>query len=377
MKRFDVIVIGGGMAGVSLAYEVSTSHRVALLEMEPALAYHTTGRSAAMFLESYGGQTVRALTTASRSFLDERQVLTPLPMLSVGRPGRGAVVDALFDAVRVLVPDVELLDGDQAVRAQPLLRPRTVERALLEPGATEIDVAALHQFYVHGLRERGGHIATRARVDTAEYRDGAWRLHAGELDVEARVVVNAAGAWADVVARTFGARPVGMQPRRRTAFMVDAPPGAGAPMVCDVDDTFYFKPDAGRLLCSPSEETPHEPADARADEVQIARAIEAINEMTTLDVRHVRARWAGLRTFVADRTPVVGYDAEQPGFFWYAGQGGYGIQLAAALARTGAALVRDQDLPRDVAELGVTAADLAPGRLERSPIRKAGGGIAR
>lgn len=371
VERFDVVVIGGGMAGVSLAYEVSAHQRVALLEMESALAYHTTGRSAAMFLESYGGEAVRALTTASRSFLEGRHVLTPLPMLSVGRPGRGEAVDDLFDAVRVLVPDVELLDCDQALRVQPLLRPGTVERALLEPGAMEIDVAALHQSYVHGLRERGGRIATRARVDAAEYRNGSWQLHAGDVDVEAPLVVNAAGAWADAVARTFGARPAGVQPMRRTAFMVDAPAGAGAPMIADVDDTFYLKPDAGRLLCSPSEETPQEPADARADELQIARAIDAINDMTTLDVRHVRARWAGLRTFVADRTPVVGYDDEQPGFFWYAGQGGYGIQLAPALARTGAALLREEDVPSDVAGLGATAADLSPGRLAREPVNSA------
>jgi D-arginine dehydrogenase len=365
VQRVDVIVIGGGMAGVSLAYEIAARRRVALLEMEPALAYHTTGRSAAMFLESYGGTVVRALTTASRAFLEARQVLRPLPLLSVARPGRGAAVEELFGAVRALVPDVQLLDGEQAVRAQPLLRPGAVERAMLEPGATEIDVAALHQFYLTGFRERGGQVVTRARVDAAEHRNGAWQVHAGGVEVHAPVVVNAAGAWADAVARVFGAWPVGVQPMRRTAFMVDAPAGAGAPMIADVDDTFYLKPDAGRLLCSPSEETPHEPADVRADELEIARAIDAINETTLVGVRHVRARWAGLRTFVADRTPVVGYDGEQPGFFWYAGQGGYGIQLAAALARTGAALLCDEAVPSDVADLGVSTAHLSPMRLDR------------
>ncbi len=147
--------------------------------------------------------------------------------------------------------------------------------------------------------------------------------------------------------------------------MVDAPPDARAPMIADIDDAFYVKPDAGRLLCSPADETPQEPGDARADELEIARAIDVINEVTTLDVRHVRARWAGLRTFVADRCPVVGFDGEFQGLFWYAGQGGYGIQLAPALARTGAALLRGDDLPSDVADRGFTAAAISPERLHR------------
>lgn len=362
MQHCDVIVIGGGMAGVSLAYEAAADRRVVLLEMESTLAYHTTGRSAAMFLESYGGRTIRALTTASRAFLEERRVLSPLPMLYVARNGRGGAVDELYDAVRALAPDVEVIDGEHAVRLQPLLRRGVVERALLEPGAMEIDVHALHQFYVRGLRERGGHVVVASPVTAADRVGDVWRLRVADGEVQAPVVVDAAGAWADVVARRFGARPVGVRPLRRTAFMVDAPPGAGAPMIDDIDEAFYVKPDAGRLLCSPSEETPQEPGDARADEVEIARAIDAINEVTTLDVRHVRAKWAGLRTFVPDRTPVIGFDAECAGFFWYAGQGGYGIQTAPALARTGAALLLGRELPADVAERGVSPAVLSPAR---------------
>lgn len=366
MQSCDVLVIGGGMAGVSLAYELAADRRVVLLEMESTLSFHTTGRSAAMFLESYGGPTIRALTTASREFLEQRQVLGALPMLHIAPPGRGDAVEQLYREVSALVPDVELLDGAQAVRAQPLLRPGRVERALLEPGAMQIDVDALHQFYVHGLRERGGRVVTRSRVATAEHRAGVWRLGTDQGEWEAPVVANAAGAWADAVARTFDARPAGMRALRRTALIVDAPPAARAPMIADIDDAFYVKPDAGRLLCSPADETPQEPGDARADELEIARAIEVINEVTTLDVRHVRASWAGLRTFVSDRCPVVGFDGDQPGLFWYAGQGGYGIQTAPALARTGAALLRGDDLPGDVTDRGLTPASLSPGRLERT-----------
>jgi D-arginine dehydrogenase len=360
---FDVIVIGGGMAGVSIGYELAADRRVLLLEMERTLAFHTTGRSAAMFLESYGGPGVRALTVASRSFLESLDVLAPLPMLYIGRAGRGAAVTALHDAVRTLAPKVQLLDGASAEQVQPLLRPGAVEAGLLEPDANEIDVHALHQHYLRGLRERGGSVRTAAGVTAAQLGPDGWQVRGGDETWTARTVVNAAGAWADDVAAVFGARPVGLQALRRTAFIADAPPGVGGPLIADVDDAFYVKPERGRVLCSPADETAQPPGDARADEVEMARAIEVINEVTTLDVRHVRSSWAGLRTFVPDRAPVVGYDDDRPGFFWFAGQGGYGIQLAPALARTGAALVREQPLPVDVAALGLTAAAIGPARI--------------
>lgn len=362
MAGFDVIVIGGGMAGVSIGYELAADRRVLLLEMEQTLAFHTTGRSAAMFLESYGGPAVRALTVASRSFLESLDVLAPLPMLYIGRAGRGPAVRALHDAVCTLAPTVQLLDGAQAERVQPLLQHGAVEAALLEPDAEEIDVHALHQHYLRGLRERGGSVRTTAAVESARLRSGEWQVSAADETWTAPVVVNAAGAWADDVAAVFEARPVGLRPLRRTAFIADAPPGVSGPLIADVDDAFYVKPERGRVLCSPADETPQPPGDARADELEIARAIEVINEVTTLDVQHVRSRWAGLRTFAADRSPVVGFDDTQPGFFWFAGQGGYGIQLAPALARTGAALVRGESVPSDVAALGLSAAAIAPTR---------------
>jgi D-arginine dehydrogenase len=362
VPSYDTIVIGGGMAGVSIGYELAADRSVALLDMEATLAYHTTGRSAAMFLESYGGPAVRALTVCSRPFLENLGVLSPLPMLCVGGAARGAAVEQRYEQVRTLAPNVELLDGDQARELQPLLRPGAVELAMLEPDATEIDVHALHQHYVRGLRERGGLIHTRSPIRSAQRTGGTWTVRTDDQTWTAPTVVNAAGAWADVVAAIFGAAPVGLRPLRRTAFIADAPPGAGAPMIDEVAETCYIKPEVGRVLCSPADETPQDPSDARPDELEIARAIEAINDLTTLDIRHVRASWAGLRSFVPDRTPVVGYDAEQPGLFWYAGQGGYGIQLAAALARVGAALARGGLVPDDLTALGFTAADVSPRR---------------
>jgi len=363
VASYDTIVVGGGMAGVSIASELATDRRVALLDMEATLAYHTTGRSAAMFLESYGGPAVRALTVCSRAFLESLELLSPLPMLCVGGAGRGEAVEHRYETVRALAPRVQLLDGAQAHELQPLLRKGAVERAMLEPDATEIDVHALHQYYVRTLRQRDGVIRTGARIVSARRRPGSWEVAANGETWSAPVVVNAAGAWADAVAGVFGARRVGLRALRRTAFIIDAPPGAGAPMIDEIDEAFYLKPEVGRVLCSPADETPQDPSDARPDELEIARAIDAINELTTLDIRHVRSSWAGLRNFVADRTPVVGYDPTQAGLFWYAGQGGYGIQMAAALARTGAALVRGALLPDDVATLGLTPAALSPHRL--------------
>jgi D-arginine dehydrogenase len=367
VESYDVLVVGGGMAGVSIAAELAADRRVHVVDMEATLAFHTTGRSAAMFLESYGGPAIRALTTASRSYLenppDEKRLLTPLAMLYIGRPGRRSAITSLYQDVRALVSDVVLLDTEEAIALQPLLRPEGVDLALIEPGAMEIDVHTLHQGYVHTLRARGGTTEVGAHVVSAERDGAAWRVGLSNgREVRAQVVVNAAGAWADELARTFGAAPVGLRALRRTAFVVDAPAGVGPPMVADIDDAFYVKPDAGRLLCSPADETPQRPGNARADELEIARAIEVINEVTTLDVRHVRSSWAGLRTFAPDRSPVVGPDPRVEGFFWFAGQGGYGIQTAPALARTGAALLHGGPVPADVAERGLTVAAISPVR---------------
>jgi D-arginine dehydrogenase len=363
----DVLVIGGGMAGASIGFELAGDQRVLVADMEHTLAYHTTGRSAAMFLETYGSPAIRALTIASRDYLehppDEGRLLSPLAMLYIARPGNGPAVADLYREVSTLTPDVALVDGDEATALQPILRPGSVELALLEQAAMEIDVHALHQGYVRGLRARGASTVIDAAVARASRSGGVWTVTMTDgRTVAAEVVVNAAGAWADQVAALFGATPVGLRALRRSAFMVDAPTGTTGPMICDIDDAFYLKPDAGKLLCSPADETPQEPGDARPDELEIARAIDVINEVTTLDVRHVRSPWAGLRNFVADRNPVVGFDPAVDGFFWFAAQGGYGIQTAPALSRTGAALLRGEPLPHDVAERGLTPTELSPAR---------------
>ncbi|OZD75782.1 FAD-binding oxidoreductase [Rhodococcus sp. 05-339-2] len=369
----DVIVIGGGIGGVSLGYELAIDRRVTLLERESTLAFHTTGRSAALFLETYGNSTIRALTTASRAFLVDppehfrTELLAPRPLLQFAAIGRGDALEAMYADVSRLTPDARLVTPSDARTLFPPLRPDLIDCALYEPHSMEVDVHALHQGFVRGLRDRGGQVHTGTGVTQLGRVDGLWHVHTTDGSVHtAPLVVDAAGAWADVVGGMAGADPIGLVPMRRSVFMVAAPDDldtANLATLSDMDEKFYIKPEGTQLLCSPADETPTEPSDARPDELEIARAFDDIAEATTLTGRHLRSSWAGLRSFVPDRTPVVGFDPSIEGFFWCAGQGGYGIQTCAALARVGAAIVRGEPLPIDVTARGLRADDLAPQRF--------------
>lgn len=378
METFDAIVIGGGIAGVSIAYELASDHRVGLLEMETHLAFHTTGRSAATFLETYGGEQIRALTTGSREFFENppdffgHSPLRQLGLVWVATHGRGAKVAQMHAETSALVPDVRLLSPDEAVQLNPILKREYIEQAMYEPGAMELDVHLLHQGFVAGFRERGGIVHTAARVTGAVRSedfddDHVWTLtDSGGHKYRAPLVINAAGSWVDVVAATFGARSVGISPLRRTIFMVPSPQGsrtASLPMAADVDDTFYVKPDGEQYLCSPAEEVLQAPSDPRPDELRIAQAMEVIDQATHIGPRHVRSSWAGLRNFTPDRVPVVGFDPLVAGFFWFGGQGGYGIQTAPSMARLGAALVRGERPPADLVERGLDITRLEPARF--------------
>jgi D-arginine dehydrogenase len=381
-RTFDVLIIGGGIAGVSVAYELATDHRVALIEMEPVLAHHTTGRSAAAFLESYGGPIIRALTTASRSFLMDPPdgfdgpLMTPRPLLWIAPVGRGSSVVDHHGEVHKLVSTVELVSGPDAEAMFPLLRPGWTEQAMIEPEAMDMDVHAIHQGYVRGLRGRGGaiHVSTPA-ISLSRDATG-WHIETPQGAFHAPLVINAAGAWADVLATRAGVRPIGIHPLRRTIFMVNAPAGIGPsadwPLVGDLDGTFYMKPEGTQFLCSPADETSSEPCDARPEEADIARALDIINDAMTINARHVRSSWAGLRNFVIDRVPVAGFDDEVEGWFWLVGQGGYGIQTAPALARSAASLIRSGTLPDDVVARGAHPADLHRSRLVGAPNLLAG-----
>lgn len=365
----DVIVIGGGIAGVSAAAELTLKGaEVTLLEAERQLAFHTTGRSAALYFENYGHPTVRALTKASRAYFENPpDGTTDVPILSE----RGAMVVAPPDQVEALAGQVEEgrrhgtdirdLTPDEATEIVPVLRPELLAAASYEPGAADIDVAAIHQSFVRTFRRHGGTILTESRVAELQRVNGSWHVttESGDRHI-ARVVVNAAGAWCDIVGSMTGATPIGLVPKRRTVFMVTAPEGSERwPLTVDAAHTFYFKPDGPQLLCSPADETPTEPQDVRPDEIDIALAIERINEMTTLGIRSIRSSWAGLRSFVADGGMVIGFDTDVDGLFWLAGQGGTGIQTAPAAGALVADLIGGVE-PRS----GVDPMAFSPARLQ-------------
>jgi D-arginine dehydrogenase len=341
----DVLVIGAGIAGASVAYELAAERRVVVLEQEDVPGFHSTGRSAALFSETYGNATVRALSRESRPFLaappdgfGEAPLLTPRGALFVGSQAQRPQLEALAADARGAFAWVS---GEEALARVPVLKPEAAVAGLYEAGAMDIDVAALHQGYLAGLRRRGGRVATDAGVSELRREAGGWIAVTPAGEFAAPVVIDAAGAWADHVASLAGLAPLGLAPKRRSVAVAPGPdmPFAGWPLVIDADERWYFKPDAGRLLLSPADEAPSEPLDAQPEDLDIAIAIDRIERATTLTFRRIIRRWAGLRTFAADRTPVCGFDVRADGFFWLAGQGGFGIQTAAALARRAARLI--------------------------------------
>lgn len=367
---FDIIVIGAGIAGASSAAEmIADGGRILLLEAEDQPGYHSTGRSAAVYTCAYGPPVIRALTRASGDFYRNPQsphidhpLLRRRGVLFVATADQG---EALAELEREMAGGVRRIDIETARSLVPLLRPEYAVEALIEDDASDIDVMALHQHYLKSFRAAGGVLKTSARVTALRRDGGQWQVETAAGDFTAPTIVNAAGAWADEIARLAGVVPVGLVPKRRTALLVDPPAGTKAddwPISVDAEEQFYMKPDAGKLLISPADETPSEPCDAQPDELDVAICVDRVETAFDVSVRRIDHKWAGLRSFVADRCPVIGFDTEVSGFFWLAGQGGYGIQSAPAAARTAAALVRHLPIPDDLLREGVTEAALSPGR---------------
>ncbi|MBK1614815.1 FAD-dependent oxidoreductase [Rubrivivax gelatinosus] len=362
---FDFAIVGAGIAGVSLAARLGRHGSVLLLEREPQPGTQSSGRSAAMFMESYGPPQARALTRASRASYAAPSILpilSPRGVLYVAWAGQQAELDALAAG-----PGVERLDAAQALARVPVLRPEGLIGAVAEPDAMDIDVHAALQGWLAVARAHGAALWTGAELAAARRDAGAWRLLLTDgRTATATTLVDAAGAWADLVAAGAGLAPLGLQPRRRSAFTFDPPPGAlyrGWPTVCAVDDGWYFKPDAGQLLGSPANADPVEPHDVVAEELDIAIGIDRIQERTTLVIRRPRHTWAGLRTFAPDGELVIGFDPAADGFFWLAGQGGYGIQSAAGAALLAESLILGAPLPEALAREGVLPAAMSPARL--------------
>ncbi|MDP6353369.1 MAG: FAD-binding oxidoreductase [Alphaproteobacteria bacterium] len=367
----EFLVVGAGIAGASAGYELSRHGSVVLLEREDRPAYHSTGRSAAFFTVNYGNRVIRALTEASRAFLSsppDRFAAHPLMaargVLTIARADQMETFEANLAEARKLTDEIAPVTVAEAHRMMPVLRPDYVAAAHFEAGQY-MDVDLLHSGYLRALTGRGGKLVCGAEVRRIERVGGVWRATTPAGDFEAPILVDAAGAWADEIARMAGVRGVGLVPKRRTVIIFPGPEGVelnGAPMVIDVDEQFYFKPEAGKILASPADETPSPPCDARPEEIDIAVTVERIQRASRLRVARIEHSWAGLRSFVADKTLVIGPDPDTDGFLWLAGQGGYGIMTSPAAARAVAALATGGVWPGDLAAREVTAEHLAPGR---------------
>lgn len=347
MSRYDVVIVGAGIAGASLAAEVAPHASVLLLEAEDQPGYHATGRSAAFWSETYGGPLIQPLTSASGPWLAEHGLLTPRGELHLARAGDRDAANRFVAAFEGWVA-LERWPAAEARRWLPGLADDWVE-ALWMPSCQDIDVAGTHQAFLVQAGRAGAELRCAAALDHAERIGATWRIDAGGQTVEADILVDAAGAWADAVADRAGVPPIGIAPFRRTVVQlaVDPPAPADLPLVIAMDGSFYFKPEAGRLWLSPHDETPVDPGDAAPEELDVAIAIDRFERAVAWPITRVERRWAGLRSFAPDRLPVYGFDAVVPGFFWCAGQGGFGIQTAPAAARLAAGLL----LGREVGEV--------------------------
>ena len=364
MSEFDVIIVGGGIAGASLGAEIAAKRRTLIVEAEDQCGYHSTGRSAAFYLESYGGPDVARLSIASHAFLKS-------PSADFSEDGflrtRGDL-HVSEDELPELPPDVEtrIIEREELERFVPGIKPRW-RRALFEPACADIDVAALHAAFLRQFRRSGGSVKTRGRLESARRTGDAWevRLEDGSTPI-ANIIVDAAGAWADEVAKACGVRPLGVDPKRRT--MVQLRVGRSGlrdlPLVDDSNGTFYFKGEGdSSVWLSPHDEIPSGPCDAAPEEIDIATAIDRFEQVVDWPIERVERSWAGLRSFAPDRLPIYGFDADVPGFFWCAGQGGFGIQTSPAAAKMAAALLLDEAPDSTVAH--IDPAVFSPRRFSR------------
>lgn len=375
---WDAVVVGAGMAGASVGWQLAQAgQRVLVLERESQPGYHTTGRSAALFEEHYGPAQVQALTRASRTFYEappagftEHTLLHPRGVMYVGTKAHKPLIDAAYAEAVKHSPHAQRLGGD-ALRALVPVLSDTIVDGFADDGARDIDVHALHQGFLRGLRQAGGALWCNAEV-TALAQDGASRHWTVTLadgrTAQAAVLVNAAGAWADTLGHMAGAREIGLVPARRSAFTFPVPQGMDAsawPAVISADESFYFKPDAGQLMGSPANADATYPHDVQPEEEDIATGIWHIEQATTLQIRRPSHTWAGLRSFVADGEMVIGWDAAVPQLFWVAAQGGYGIQSAAGYSLLARNLIVGEPVDAQLLTQGVAPEQLTPVRLQK------------
>ena len=368
----DILIIGAGISGAAAAYAIGGRRRVILLEGEFQPGYHATGRSAALYEPALGTVTMQRFNAASAKFLRsppsgfaDRPLMTPRGELTIAGPDDRPALDRMLAQNAASGHAARELTAHAAAAMVPILRPGLICWAALEPDVMDMDVHAIHQGYLRGFAAAGGQLVCDARVTRVEKRNGLWAIDAAGRTFRASVVVNAAGAWADEVARCAGLSPLGLQPKRRTAVIL-APPGLDArewPVTGFVGEPGYIKPETGKLLVSAGDATPVEPQDVQPEELDVALLIDWFESKTTVSIDRVERRWAGLRTFAPDDSPVLGEDPDAGGFWWLAGQGGCGIMMSESLGRSFASLLLTGELPDDIRALGVVSTDVTPARL--------------
>lgn len=371
--KADFLIIGAGIAGASAAYELSKIGATLLVEQFEQPGMQATGRSAAMYIRDYGEPELIALTQISGAFFanpppgfTEHPLWKKRGRLLLGALDREDGLEEAYDKGIEVAPESIKLSAKDICELVPVIRPDRIAGGVLDPQSSDLDVNEIQSGFLRGFRERGGKVLTSCAVTALDYRDGLWRAETNQGVLSAPIIVNAAGAWAETIGRMAGAAPLGFTPLRRSACLVDPPPGAESaawPLVLDLDERFYFKPDAGKILISPAEETLSEPCDAQPDDFDLACGIDRVEQVAALEVRRISHKWAGLRTFAPDRKPVAGFDPKLEGFFWLAGQGGGGIQTSPAMGRATAALIETRRLPPEFAETGLTPERLSPTRL--------------
>jgi D-arginine dehydrogenase len=366
VSNADILVIGGGIAGLSAAAALSKHARVTVLEAEEQIGFHSSGRSATMLHYALGDRLVRALTLASRPFFDAPpeefgSVGHRMPVLIPAREDERADLDALEAAISPFAR-LERLDAAGVHELCPLLKNDALY-GLADRDGIRIDPHALLQGNLRQLKANGGTLSTGQRIQAIDRSGGVWAVTSDAgAHFSAPILVNAAGSWADQVAILAGVLPLGLQPMRRTIITFDAPSGidiSGIPFTKTIGDELYFAPESGRLFASPMDEVASDPCDAQPDEYEVALAAYRMEERTIVKVERVHSRWAGLRTFTPDRHPALGFAQEAEGFFWLAGQGGFGLQTSPAMAAITASLIANEPWP--VAD--VTPEDLSPGRF--------------
>jgi D-arginine dehydrogenase len=372
---FDYAVIGAGMAGASIAYELSRQGKLVLiLEMEDQPGYHSTGRSAALLFESYGNEVVRSLTKFSKSFFQsppkgfsDYPLLSPRAALFIAKENQLENLDKLYHSIKSLSAQIVKADSHFALSKVEKLKLTQVKGCVWDPNGWDIDVASVHQGYLKLAKANYAQLVLNANVNSIEKLTKHWRISTEKSKYRAHVVINAAGAWADKIAQQSGLKPVGLQPKKRTICMVPIATELNVeswPMVIDVDEQFYFKPDGGNLLLSPADETDVEPMDAYTDIMDVAVAVDRVTQVLDIEVTRVTHEWAGLRSFVEDKSPVIGFDSADETFFWLAGQGGYGIQMAPGIAMLAAAMMLDKPMPEELEAMGFTVNSVSPQRYQ-------------